>query len=259
LAPRTDGVHPLGVKSMSMFDKALKYSYAEQKRERHRLLRIVMAFLFLFLLYNIINSFFVSVWVLKNDTMEPGMRYGDHYIVYSSFIPYIISKIDKNGVTFPFRRGNTVLIDTRRGENGNWLLIAANSFVRFVTAQQKEIINADEHLYIKRIIAIPGDEISMNNFVFRVKPAGNMYVFTEFELSDRPYYPNIPQVPAIWDEKLPFSGFMDSITLGPGEYFVVSDDRSNSGDSRTWGPVNAKKLLGKPVFRFWPIQRIGRP
>jgi signal peptidase I len=150
------------------------------------------------------------------------------------------------------------LIDARRDENRNWLLLTADSFVRFITAQQKELLSSDEHLYIKRIIAIPGDEVSMNNFIFRVKPAGNMYVFTEFELSDRPYYPNIPQVPAIWDETLPFSGYMDSITLKPGEYFVVSDDRSKSGDSRTWGPVNAKELVGKPLFRFWPIPRIGR-
>jgi signal peptidase I len=242
-----------------MFDKALKYSYAEQKRERHKLLRVIMTFLFLFLLFTVINASIVSVWVLDNDTMEPGMRVGDRLIVYSSFLPFIISKIDKTGGSLPFKRGTIVLIDTRRGDNRDWPLKTADSFVRFVTAQQKQILNSDEHLYIKRIIAIPGDEISMNNFVFRVKPEGNMYVFTEFELSEQPYYPNIPQVPALWDEALPFSGYMDSITLGPGEYFVVSDDRSNSGDSRTWGPVNAKILLGKPVFRFWPIPRIGRP
>ncbi len=242
-----------------MFDKALKYSYAEQKRERHKLLRVIMTFLFLFLLFTVINIFIVSVWVLNNDTMEPGMRAGDRLIVYSSFLPFIISRIDKTGGSPPFKRGSIVLIDTRRGDNRNWPVKTADSFVRFVTAQQKQILNSDEHLYIKRIIAIPGDEISMNNFVFRVKPAGNMYVFTEFELSERPYYPNIPQVPPLWDETLPFSGYMDSITLGPGEYFVVSDDRGNSGDSRTWGPVNFKKLLGRPIFRFWPIQRIGRP
>jgi len=244
---------------MSMFDKALKYSYAEQKRERHRLLRVVMIFLFLFVLYNVINAFFVSVWVLDNDTMEPGLRAGDRFIVYSSFLPVIISGIDKTGGTLPFKRGNIVLIDTRRGEKQNWFLAAADNFVRFVTAQQKEIPGADEHLYIKRIIAVPGDEIGMNNFVFRVKPQGNMYVFTEFELSERPYLPNIPQVPALWDESLPFSGYMDGRTLGPGEYFVVSDDRGNTGDSRTWGPVNAKKIIGRPVFRFWPLSRAGRP
>jgi signal peptidase I len=190
--------------------------------------------------------------------MEPGMRGGDRFIVYSSFLPFIFSRINKTGSSFPFKRGTIVLIDTRRDENRNWFLLAADSFFRFITAQQKELLGADEHLYIKRIIAIPGDEVSMSNFVFKVKPAGDMYVFTEFELSDRPYYPNIPQVPALWDETLPFSGHMDSITLGPDECFIVSDDRSNTGDSRTWGPVNVKKLAGKPVFRLWPIPRIGR-
>ncbi len=99
----------------------------------------------------------------------------------------------------------------------------------------------------------------MTNYVLRVKPAGSAYTFTEFELSDRPYYPNIPQVPALWDNSLPFSGSMDPIVLGPGECFVVSDDRSNSGDSRTWGPVSAKQIIGRPIFRFWPLSRIGIP
>jgi signal peptidase I len=92
-----------------------------------------------------------------------------------------------------------------------------------------------------------------------VKPRGELYSFTEFELWDRPYEVTIPQVPALWDESLPFSGTMERIVLGPGECFVLSDDRSNTNDSRSWGPVPVKLVAGKALFRYWPLTRLGRP
>jgi len=241
-----------------MFDKALKYSYAAQKQERHKLLRMVLILLALYLLYNIISAYFLSVWVLHNNTMQPGLRTGDRFLVASSALPSLLAEL-KQTEGILFKRGNIVLVDTRQGEEQNWLLIIADNLVRFFTAQRYCMIKTEEYLYIKRLIALPGDEISMTNFVLRVRPADSSYFLTEFELSDRPYHPNIPQVPAMWDDTTPFSGNMDKIILGPGEYFVVSDDRGNSGDSRTWGPVSAQQIIGRPVFRFWPPARIGRP
>jgi len=241
-----------------MFDKALKYSYAAQKRERHKLLRAFIVLLALFLLYNSISAFLLSVWVLQNDTMRPGLRSGDRFIVISSALPAIIAEIKHSEGAIPFKRGNVVLLDTSLKENLNWFPVTVDAFFRFFTAQQKSFIAREEHLYVKRLIALPGDEISMTNFVLRVRPAGSSYTLTEFELSEKPYYPEIPQIPALWDSSLPFSGNMDKTVLGPGECFVVSDDRGNTGDSRTWGPVSAKEIIGKPVFRFWPPARIGR-
>jgi signal peptidase I len=66
-------------------------------------------------------------------------------------------------------------------------------------------------------------------------------------------------VPALWDESLPFSGNMDRIVLGENECFVLSDDRSNTNDSRTWGPVSLDIIVGKALFRYWPLNRIGLP
>jgi len=242
-----------------MFDKSLKYSYAAQKQERHKLLRVIVIVLALYLLYNTINSFFISVWVLQNDTMQPELRNGDRYLMASTTLPSLLAKIKQTEETILFKRGSIVLIDTRRGDDKNWFIIIADNVVRFFTAQQFAILRTEEHLYIKRLIALPGDEISMVNFVLRVRPADSVYTLTEYELSERPYDPHIPQRPALWDTTLPFSGNMDTKILGPGEYFVVSDDRGNTGDSRTWGPISAKEIIGRPLFRFWPLARIGRP
>ncbi|MDR1858235.1 MAG: signal peptidase I [Treponema sp.] len=234
-------------------------SYMAQKKERHKLLQAAAVLLVVFLLFSVVTSFLFSVWVLRNDTMRPGLCAGDRFLVVSSALPQLFAELRQSGNAAPFRRGNIVLIDTMRPENRSWPLAILDRVVRFFTAQQISVFGKEEHLYVKRLVALPGDEIYMSNFVLRVRPEGDSYTLTEFELSDRPYYPNVPQVPALWDESLPFSGNMDTMVLGPGEYFVISDDRSNTGDSRTWGPISAKEIIGMPVFRFWPPARIGRP
>jgi signal peptidase I len=99
----------------------------------------------------------------------------------------------------------------------------------------------------------------MESFVFRVKPSSSAYSLTEFELSKRPYYPAIPQSPVIWDESIPFSGNMANMTIPDNECFVVSDDRGNTNDSRTWGAVPLSMIKSRAIFRFWPLNRIGIP
>jgi signal peptidase I len=239
------------------FDKALKYSYAEQKNKRHRIRGIVFWFLGLFILYNSFTYFFFSMRVLENESMRPGLRRGDRFICLSFAVQGILSNFKLP--LQPVKRGNIVLIDISPGEEQGLPELALDWTVRFFTAQRFSLFNRDHRTYIKRIVGLPGDEIAMTNFVLRVREQGSSYTFTEFELSDRDYVPDIPHVPAIWDESLPFSGNMDRITLGENECFVLSDDRGNTNDSRTWGPVPLKQVSGKVLFRYWPLNRLGLP
>jgi signal peptidase I len=242
-----------------MFDKWMKYSYAAQKSRRYRLLKIVLFFAALMILYNIITIFFVSIWALDNDTMQSGLASGDRLVLVSFALPSLLVRIQSGDGDLPFKRGNIVLIDANRGGKSGMAGEIVDGVLRFFTAQQVSLFDKKEHHYLKRRVGLPGDEITMSNFVLRVKPAGSAYSLTEFELADRPYYPAIPHVPALWDESIPFSGSMDRMVLGPGECFVISDDRSSTNDSRTWGPVRVELIAAKAVFRFWPLSKIGRP
>jgi signal peptidase I len=209
-----------------------------------------------FLLYVLITTFFVSIRVLENETMQPGLHAGDRFI-FSSNLLYRVLPDTVRGL--PFRRGNVVLVDTALRGNQFFFNRILDTVLRFFTAQQVSLAGREEHFYMKRVIGLPGDEISMTNFVFRIRATGSSYSLTEFELSDRPYDVNIPQVPALWDESLPFSGNMEWTVLGEDECFVISDDRSNTNDSRTWGPIPMDLVVGKALFRYWPFTRLGRP
>jgi signal peptidase I len=41
-----------------------------------------------------------------------------------------------------------------------------------------------------------------------------------------------------------------------GEYFMIGDNRANSCDSRTWGPVPGADLIGPVILTYWPPDRI---
>ncbi|MDR0643010.1 MAG: signal peptidase I [Treponema sp.] len=243
----------------SFFNKSIKYSYAEQKTQRYRLRFLLLWVLAFLLLYNALSSFFFSVRVLENDSMRPGLRPGDRFVLSSFTFYTLLSRFHIPAPSPSLKRGNIVLVDMSLEEKRGIGAGILDGVLRFFTAQRVSITGREKQFFLKRVIGLPGDEISMTNFVLRVRAQGETYTLTEYEVSDRDYVLDIPQVPALWDESIPFSGNMDRIILGEDECFVLSDDRSNTNDSRTWGPLSTRLVTGKVLFRYWPLNKLGRP
>ena len=240
-------------------NKGRRFSYTDQKSYRHRTRWVILAVLAFFLFYASLTSLVFSMRVLESDTMAPNLRAGERFIFSSYAIYSLIPGLDLEKRALPFHRGNVVLVDMFRGGEPGLLRHFLDGTVRFFTAQRVSLADQKEFLFVKRVIGLPGDEITMTNYVVRVKARGSAYSLTEFEVTEQDYTPDIPQMPALWDSSLPFSGNMDRIVLGENECFVLSDDRNNTNDSRTWGPVPVKSIRGKALFRYWPINRLGRP
>ncbi|HET9073397.1 MAG TPA: signal peptidase I [Solirubrobacteraceae bacterium] len=51
--------------------------------------------------------------------------------------------------------------------------------------------------------------------------------------------------------------FARPIKVPAGDYYMMGDNRGNSDDSRYWGPVPQKDIIGEAFFTYWPISRIG--
>jgi signal peptidase I len=230
-----------------------QYSYAAQKSYLRRL-RIVLIWVSgFFLVHTLVSGLFISNRVLENNTMKPGLLAGDRF-VFSSFTLQHLFRNRAEG-SLPFRRGQVVLVDRLTGSGRPLVRIVLDSALRFITLQRISLFPREDTVFIKRVIGFPGDTVTMDNFVIRVKPAGESYDMTEFELAERDYVPDLPQVSPQWDESIPFSGSMKSITLKAEECFVLSDDRSITNDSRTWGPVPADSITGRALLRYWPLTR----
>lgn len=49
------------------------------------------------------------------------------------------------------------------------------------------------------------------------------------------------------------------VKVGPGMVYCFGDNRPDSNDSRYWGPVPVRSIIGRAVFRYWPFSRFGMP
>jgi signal peptidase I len=89
--------------------------------------------------------------------------------------------------------------------------------------------------FIKRVIGLPGDTIQVKNGIVYV----NGGALSENYIAQKPEYNYGP------------------VTVPPGQYLVLGDNRNNSYDSHYWGFVPKDKFVGRAFVRFWPFDRLG--
>lgn len=100
--------------------------------------------------------------------------------------------------------------------------------------------------FIKRVIGEGGDEVE-------IRDDGLVYI--NGEALDEPYvYSDEPGGPP-QDTTAPLD--QSSWTIPEGELFLMGDHRSNSADSRTFGPVELEQIIGRAWLRYWPLSAFG--
>jgi signal peptidase I len=92
-----------------------------------------------------------------------------------------------------------------------------------------------DDVFIKRVIGLPGDtiEVKHGNVLVNGEPQQESYI------AAKPDYQYGP------------------VTVPDDAYLVLGDNRNNSFDSHYWGFVPQDHVIGRAVFRFWPIDRVG--
>ena len=131
-------------------------------------------------------------------------------------------------------------------ENSQYLIVDELTY-HFEAPQRGDVIVLKFPLdtsrsFIKRIIGLPGDTVVMNGETVTIKNAAHPQGFTLNE----PYISAIHQ-----------STTNMTVTLKPGEYFVLGDNRKESADSRYWGTLPADDIIGRPMLRIYPFNEIG--
>jgi signal peptidase I len=154
------------------------------------------------------------------------------------------------GVVLPFRVyiAEPYLVDGRSMsptfETGDYLIVDKLSY-EIGTPKRNSVVvfkypNDTSKSFIKRIIGLPGETVSIKNSIVTITNTENPKGFT------------IDQSYVVY----PSQGNFEK-TLGSDEYFVMGDNRAESFDSRSWGPLPKKDIIGKPIIRLFPLSKIG--
>lgn len=188
-----------------------------------------------------IRTFFLQTFKIPTGSMEPTLRgamnygHGDKIIVlkfiYGFRIPFTEDRVLQ--FTEP-HRGDVVVFETKGIEGLD---------------QRKD--------FIKRVVGVGGDHVQIvpdaptwdPQTHSLIERGGHIYINGKrlekpASIADRVYYPAGPYGEG-------------EITVPPGFYFMLGDNSLNSRDSRFWGFVPRKNILGRAVAIYWPPKRIG--
>jgi signal peptidase I len=113
---------------------------------------------------------------------------------------------------------------------------------------------------VKRIIGIPGDRIHLRDDVVYRNGERLVEPFVRHKRQHNPYTDNFPSVAPSemygvrnekWAQELPSHIVGDDIVVPPDSYFAMGDNRDVSYDSRFWGFLPRKNLIGRPMYIYW--------
>ena len=172
-----------------------------------------------------IRTFVVQAFKIPTGSMEQNLLIGDHLLV--------------NKFVF----GPTVTGPER-------------AMLPMKAIQRKDVIvfkypKDPERDFIKRVIGLPGETVELKN----------KRVYIDGKRLDEPYVyfledpPPIPQETGQPGELLTISGDprvnYGPVTVPPGHYFAMGDNRDNSEDSRYWGFLPRENIKGKALVIYW--------
>ncbi len=103
----------------------------------------------------------------------------------------------------------------------------------------RPLASASTQTFVKRVVGLPGDvlRIAGGHVIRNGKPEPDAYINACGGAAE--------------------CTFSRSIRVPAGEYYMMGDNRGNSDDSRYWGPVPQRYIIGVAFFTYWPPHRIG--
>lgn len=170
------------------------------------------------LIYLVIHNFVAQPFEVQQSSMSPTIVNGEYIL------------IDKLTTRFNgYEYGDVVVFDPPASSG----------------------LQTDGIPFIKRIIGMPGDTITLENGrVFVTQPGASPvrieepYVVIEAEGGTAATLPRNGEGTAEW-------------VVPEGSYFVMGDNRPQSQDSRAFGPIDEDQILGRAWLRYFPLERIG--
>jgi signal peptidase I len=175
-----------------------------------------------------IRIFVVQAFKIPSGSMIPTLLVGDHILVSKLSYGLQWPGACRFSMNFPPMTCYT-----------------SRSLLSFAPPQRGDVIvfrypEDEDKDFIKRVVGLPGDTVEIRNKVVFVNGAS---------LDDRGYTQRVD--PGIIDGAINPRDNFGPVTVPPGTFFVMGDNRDQSLDSRFWGYVSAEKIRGKAFRIYW--------
>jgi signal peptidase I len=177
-----------------------------------------------------IQAFLVKPFRIPSESMVPTLAVGQRVLV--------------DRVSFRFGdpgRGDVVVFKPPKGADND--VCGANHSAESpcpTPTSQRSDTN-----FIKRVVAVGGDQLKVEAGRVLLKKKGT----TTFVRQKEPFI----QPSSDCD----ICNLSSAITIPKGSFFMMGDNRGASDDSRKWGPVPKKWMIGKAFATYWPPKKIG--
>ncbi len=185
------------------------------------ILQWVLVILGAFLVAIVIRGLVFEFVMVQGPSMENTLFTGQRLLVYK--LGYKFGMPD---------RGDIIVFKFQEGKE-SYIPVLDN--IPFIN---RMIPKKDEVDYIKRAIAVPGDEVDINDG----------FIYVNGKRTDEPY--------AVGDTKK-YPELQYPLKIPPNKIFAVGDNRNMSKDSRQIGLIDRTKIKGKAVFRLYPLKNFG--
>ena len=176
------------------------------------------------LLAVVFKTFLVAAFYIPSGSMEPTLNISDRVLVEK--VSYRFGDIHHGDVV-------VFVHDEAGAEPAGPRNLVAGYFSSL--GQAIGVVPPSDRDFIKRVIGLPGDTIDCDGRVIR-----NGQKLTE------PYLPTGVETTGC-----------EKTTVKPGELYVMGDNRTNSQDSRAFGPIRESDVVGRAFVRIWPFTHTG--
>jgi signal peptidase I len=178
-----------------------------------------------------IQAFIVKPYRIPSGSMEPTLHINQRVLVNRIGTHLGSSPSVGDIVVFHPPKDYGQCADPNQGQND-----AGNNAARACDVAQK---SASTETFIKRVVGLPGDRISI---------VGGHVIRNGAREKDT----YIDQCNGTGS-----CDFPTTIVVPRGDYYMMGDNRGQSDDSRFWGPVRHSWIIGRAFFTYWPPGRVG--
>ena len=236
-----------------------RYDHYKKKVDKKKIFKEIILIYFIAVIFVLLfNSMVIQAYKIPSNSMEPTLKENSRVLVnklnYGPKYPFTDMRIFD--ATSNIRRGDIVVFMSKEYlEKSTFRLLSNLTYtLTFSLVDLSNIVkHYDNDIYIKRVIGIPNDVIKYSivngKVIVLVNGVPEKKVIEDDYLLIEETEKNSPLLSSMILKK--------EYIVKEGEFYVLGDNRIQSFDSRVFGSISKKQIIGKSILKYWPINEFG--